>query len=75
MIIKLNKNGAFPISYLKNYIDISSIMFYTIDIKNNKNIIIKFYDESLNLIKPYKEKKNGKENQKPKIRKTSRKVR
>lgn len=67
MIIKIDKNGEFPISKLKKFLDISKIQFYTVGKTKSGNISLKFYDSRMKLI-PLKTKGeiNGKKAKKSK---------
>jgi hypothetical protein len=50
MIIKIDKNGEFPVSKLKNMLDINRICFYTVQATRKGTIRIKFYDSNMKLI-------------------------
>jgi len=56
MTIKVTKEGFVNIKDLKNLIDISKIVSYSVK-EDKGNIKLKFYDKGNKLVKPYKETK------------------
>jgi len=63
--IKVPSTGKVLLSKFKNLIDISKVVYYSLDINEDKTLTLKFFDKNKKLIKP-KENKDGKEKAKSK---------
>ena len=72
MIITIPESGFVPIEYFKDFLDISKILFYSLEEKDG-TLVLKFYDKNRKLLK-LKESKNDKKESCKKVSKGCKKV-
>lgn len=63
MMLTIPSSGFVPIEEFKDLLDISKVMYYSLEVSDGI-LKLKFYNKNKKLIKPYKETKNGKSNEK-----------
>lgn len=59
MIVTINKNGFVPLESLKDIIDISKVIYYSVE-EVNGSFYLKLYNKQKRLIKPYDKAKTSK---------------
>ena len=52
-IITVQEDGFVDLEEFKNVIDTSKVVFYSIKLKKDNTLLLKFYDKKKKLVKPY----------------------